>query len=525
MRIVRFEECDLEPSDAEFYKEFSKYNEASWWIALLFLMTVFCVFAISLDESLTENGSIREVSCIYNGLKSLNWNENETTRIFYPRIRVACIMYDYDINMFKNMTFEEALDIVNNMQDKPRLVHCSDPVSSNTFSWERSFFGTCKGYLYKQRIITFGNMGTALGSIVLGTVADIFGRKISLMISVGLHILGTNLQTLITDFDCVKFLTVIKGIGRAGIDLGLLLLLLEHAGKINRPYLIVYMKTLGSVGVFTGIYIKKHVLGYTRELRFILSVPSVMLLFYLFYVPESPRWYLSHCHKKKAWRILNKLGTHIEQLHFLPDINLNKCTVLKENMSFIVKSSKLMKTLPLGTYLLTFLVVAEFAKRQFLAINNLRPFSHHVILCFAKLFSYMYVLLPLMMLRRRLALIWFFSLISVQLFINLFTEPVGFYIVNALIMLCVHAVRNILTLYLAEVCPTCIRGSCLGIIVSVAYAGYTVHCFYEVATSLLERIFYFVAALIGIVIIWFLPEIKVVELPDYKRYRRDYKES
>lgn len=528
LRIVRFEECELEPTDAEFYKEFRKYNEFSCWIMLLFLMTVFCTFSLNMDDSVLENGSHREVSCTHNGLSDLQWLPNETAQIFYPQLKSACRMYDYNVSMFLDMSFAQAKEVVKDM-DTPELIHCSDPITDHSFSWHPSFIGTCKGYIHKQALIGSQYAGGVIGSIFLGIIADLWGRKLALIIAVCIHFLGTNLQPLFSNFSFVRCLTVGKGIGRAGIDLMLVLLLLEHAGRTNRSFLIVYMTTLGPIGLLMGINMKNRLYGYSTELKFLLSVPSVMFLFYIWYVPESPRWYLSHFHKKKAWIFLNKLGTPIDNLHFLQGIKLNMCTVFTQNVTYLIHSRKLLKIMLIGSYLLTFLVFAEYTKKQFLALSFLRPYSHHALVCLARMFSYMYILLPLMMLRRRLALLWFFLLISIQLFINIFTTTTGYYIVNALLLLCIHAVSNILGLYLAEVFPTCIRGTCLGMIKGFAFTIYTIYFINfgldPLVSTLQKNIICFSAALVAITVVWFLPEVRLDELPDYKRYRRDFQAS
>ncbi|GJQ83144.1 hypothetical protein Trydic_g15381 [Trypoxylus dichotomus] len=526
IRIVRFEECDLEPTDAEFYKEFSKYNEVSWWIVLLFLMTAFCHFSVKLDDSMEEHGSVREVSCIYDGLRALDWPIHDIIEVFYPDIGLACSIYGYNITELKLLPYEEALEKAHQMET-PELVCCSDPVDDKTFSWDPTFFGTCKAYLYKQRILGSRAVGIAIGSIILGFTADILGRKVALTISIGLYFLGTTTQTLFRNFIIVRMTTGIRGVGRAGIDQALQLLMLEHAGKVSRPYLVIYATALGSVGLLAGVDMKRNLQGYCKELRFILVIPSLIFLFYMWYVPESPRWYLSYCRKKKAWLVLHKLGTRIDQLHFLPDIQLGKIKLLTENMTFLCNSWKLLRIILLGTLLLTFVLFTEFSKTQYVTLKYLRPYSHHAILALARIFSFMYLLLPVMMLRRRLALLWFHSLISFQLFITLFIDDVIFYVINTLIFVCAHAARSILRLYLTEVFPTCIRGTSFGLIRCIAISFHAFYFSYDQRVShvktLLERLLYVFASLSTLIMIWFLPEIRLGELPDYKRYRRDYK--
>lgn len=501
----------------------------SLWIILIFILTCFCFFSLKVEEALHESVMYEEVSCTYVALSELHWEKEQTNSIFYPELRTACVMYDHNVSVFKNMAYEEARDVVAQMKEKPPLIYCSKEVTSKGFSWDLDFIGTCDGYLYKMRLIAMNHLGITLGCFPLGIVSDVWGRKVSLYISVGFYYMGACFQPLATNFDMMQTFAVLEGIGRAGLENALLLLLLEHSNQRNRAILVVYMMMFGPIAFQMGITMKLKVRGYWKELSYILLVPSLIFLFYLWYVPESPRWYLSFSKKSKAWQFLHSLGTPIEEYHFLPDVKINKYTLFVENMTYLFNSLKLIKILLMGSYLLSFLVFAELHKKQFLGLNYLKPFAHHCIVCTARVFSYMYVLQPLLMLRRQLALLWFLMLISIQLFINLFTTAEGFYIVNALVLLCLHAVQNILSLYFGEVFPTCLRGTAMGILESVAYGIYAFHFMYKLEGRFITRwvvnLLYFVVSCIAIVLVWFLPEVRLDELPDYKRYRRDFKEQ
>ncbi|GLT42559.1 hypothetical protein SLA2020_165520 [Shorea laevis] len=158
---------------------------------------------------------------------------------------------------------------------------------------EYSFFGS---------ILTFGAM---IGAITCGPIADIFGRKGAMRISCAFTIAG--------------WLAIYFSKGPLPLDIGRLatgygmgvfsyvvpVFIAEIAPKELRGALTALNQLMIVAGVSVS-FIVGTVLTW-RALALTGLIPSVILLFGLFFIPESPRWLAKTGHNKEFEGALQKL--------------------------------------------------------------------------------------------------------------------------------------------------------------------------------------------------------------------------
>ena len=142
-------------------------------------------------------------------------------------------------------------------------------------------------------IVAAGWVGVAFGTIVAGTLADRYGRKVMLLCSVLLFGLATAAGALITDMHQLLVLRTIDGFGIGGAIPTAATLLADFTPSRRRSRAVIFGMICMPVGTFLGGIIGSAVLPHLgwRSLFGINGALAILvsLLVWLF-VPESPRF-------------------------------------------------------------------------------------------------------------------------------------------------------------------------------------------------------------------------------------------
>ncbi|CAG5132593.1 unnamed protein product, partial [Candidula unifasciata] len=147
------------------------------------------------------------------------------------------------------------------------------------------------------RMILMG--GLLIGAIGTGVVADTIGRKLALMAMIALQCCSAIGVAFTDSFVLYVILRFITGISVSGLFLAVFVLGMELVGPSKRMFVGILVNIFWSLGVmFLG-----GIAYFIRDwnyLQMALSFPSLLLFTYWWLIPESPRWLLARGRDEEA---------------------------------------------------------------------------------------------------------------------------------------------------------------------------------------------------------------------------------
>ncbi|KAM5156977.1 solute carrier family 22 member 13-like [Mantella aurantiaca] len=150
--------------------------------------------------------------------------------------------------------------------------------------------------------------GLLIGSIIFGPLGDRIGRRPVILISMLLMMAFGVGAAFVSDFYVYTALRCVVGMAMSGILINNLVLVAEWVGSSQRAYATISGHVCFAVGqmVLAG-------LGYGirnwRLLQIVSSAPTGLLFFYIWTLPESPRWLLTKGKHERAKKILLKAAS------------------------------------------------------------------------------------------------------------------------------------------------------------------------------------------------------------------------
>ncbi|KAK7485174.1 hypothetical protein BaRGS_00023584 [Batillaria attramentaria] len=150
-------------------------------------------------------------------------------------------------------------------------------------------------------------LGTMFGVIVCGFISDRFGRKVPFYVGGLCQVAGgfgiAFTQSLIT-FNVCRF---ILGIARICVFLNGLVIGMELVGPQSRTFAAMAIEIVWCGGELLLVLFAYFIRNW-RWLEIALSIPSIVLLFYWWLIPESPRWLASRGREDEAMKVLERIA-------------------------------------------------------------------------------------------------------------------------------------------------------------------------------------------------------------------------
>ncbi|EDL83056.1 rCG44895, isoform CRA_b [Rattus norvegicus] len=151
------------------------------------------------------------------------------------------------------------------------------------------------------------NLGFFLGSLVVGYIADRFGRKLCLLVTTLVTSVSGVLTAVAPDYTSMLLFRLLQGMVSKGSWVSGYTLITEFVGSgYRRTTAILYQMafTVGLVGL-AGV---AYAIPDWRWLQLAVSLPTFLFLLYYWFVPESPRWLLSQKRTTRAVRIMEQIA-------------------------------------------------------------------------------------------------------------------------------------------------------------------------------------------------------------------------
>ncbi|XP_047414690.1 solute carrier family 22 member 2 [Sciurus carolinensis] len=151
------------------------------------------------------------------------------------------------------------------------------------------------------------NVGFFVGSVGIGYLADRFGRKFCLLVTILINAVSGVLMAVAPTYAWMLTFRLIQGlVSKAGWLIGYILIT-EFVGQSYRRTVGIFYQASFTVGllVLAGV---AYALPHWRWLQFVVTVPNFSFLLYYWCIPESPRWLISQNRNAKAMSIIKYIA-------------------------------------------------------------------------------------------------------------------------------------------------------------------------------------------------------------------------
>ncbi|KZC12278.1 PREDICTED: organic cation transporter protein [Dufourea novaeangliae] len=242
--------------------------------------------------------------CAVPSLTAANWTDEEIRNISSA---TSCTMYNYDYEHFVKIGYDRALEYKSN-NSLPQAIPCA--VRSFAHDFDRTSFVqdwdlVCDNTAARSSTHMALSLGKLLGSAFFGIFADKYGRKISYVIGIILLITSGPAGAVLPWYWGFMISRLFNGVSHAAIQYSSFTTLTEVANEKHRQWMGIAYNT----GYATGTVIVPgiaYLLHEWRHVQLAISLPALILLIHLWFMPESPRWLIAHNRRKEAKYLIEK---------------------------------------------------------------------------------------------------------------------------------------------------------------------------------------------------------------------------
>ena len=149
--------------------------------------------------------------------------------------------------------------------------------------------------------------GVMIGALILGSLADMIGRRKTLGICLSMMVLSTMASALVGDYVLYSALKFIDGFFCSGYILSCFVLINELIGSGKRGLVGNVLQGWFSIGILVyslAAYYVRH----WRRLTALSATLGLPLLGVVWYLPESPRWLLNQNRTEEGLRVLRRIA-------------------------------------------------------------------------------------------------------------------------------------------------------------------------------------------------------------------------
>ncbi|MDI6936049.1 sugar porter family MFS transporter, partial [Serratia sp. Se-PFBMAAmG] len=167
----------------------------------------------------------------------------------------------------------------------------------------------------QEWIVSAMMFGAAVGAIGSGWMSSHLGRKKSLMAGAILFVIGSLWSAMAVSPDMLIAARVVLGLAVGGASYTAPLYLSELAPEKIRGSMISLYQLMITIGILAA-YLSDTAFsdaGAWRWMLGVITIPAVLLLIGVFFLPNSPRWLAAKGDFRSAQRVLDRLRDTSEQ--------------------------------------------------------------------------------------------------------------------------------------------------------------------------------------------------------------------
>lgn len=243
---------------------------------------------------------------------------------------------------FTNNSILKSLDKCSYSDTNDTKYKCSEWVFDKSYyqdSLTEEWSMVCSNAHWRNNAQTIYFLGYLIGSIVMGILADKFGRRPVMLSSFIMMIVGScgvafgpqKTFGITASYIIYMISRFIIACGTRGINVTGFVLAMEMMGPKKRVFagiVIEYFFAIGQIILVAFAYTNNILFSSGwRTLAISLVIPTIPFLSYFFLLPESPRWLLSKNRQDEALQILEGVA------------KTNKTTLNKETWNSLIQTS------------------------------------------------------------------------------------------------------------------------------------------------------------------------------------------
>lgn len=200
---------------------------------------------------------------------------------------------------------------------------------------------------WKRSLITsILSAGTFFGAIIAGDLADFFGRRITIIAGCFIFSVGVILQTIATGLALLVVGRLVAGFGVGFVSAIIILYMSEVAPKKVRGAIVAGYQFCITIGILLASCVTYATQNRddTGSYRIPISIQvlwAMILALGLFFLPESPRYFIKKGNLDQATRSLSRLRGEPEGSEYIQ----------QELAEIIANHEYEMKVIPQGSYL------------------------------------------------------------------------------------------------------------------------------------------------------------------------------
>ena len=205
----------------------------------------------------------------------------------------------------------------------------------------------------QEWVVSSMMFGAAVGAVGSGWLNFRIGRKYSLMIGAVLFVVGSLCSAFAPDVEILIVSRVLLGLAVGIASYTAPIYLSEIAPEKIRGSMISMYQLMITIGILAA-YLSDTAFSYTGAWRWMLGVitiPAVLLLIGVFFLPDSPRWLAARGSDEKARRVLEKLRDTSEQAKNELDEIRESLKVKQSGWALFVNNKNFRRAVYLGVLL------------------------------------------------------------------------------------------------------------------------------------------------------------------------------
>jgi SP family galactose:H+ symporter-like MFS transporter len=166
------------------------------------------------------------------------------------------------------------------------------------------------GHVALEIVTSWVTLGAMFGSLAGGYVADLFGRKRTLLAAAALFIIGALVQAFAPNVPILVFGRLVAGFGVGVAAVAAPLYAAELAPAAQRGRYVSSYQLAITVGIFVAYFVNQALAGPDgwRMMLGVAAVPGALLALAVLIAVESPRWFAKVGRREDALRTLVALG-------------------------------------------------------------------------------------------------------------------------------------------------------------------------------------------------------------------------
>lgn len=205
----------------------------------------------------------------------------------------------------------------------------------------------------QEWVVSSMMFGAAVGAVGSGWLNFRIGRKYSLMIGAILFVVGSLFSAFAPDVEILILSRVLLGLAVGIASYTAPIYLSEIAPEKIRGSMISMYQLMITIGILAA-YLSDTAFSYTGAWRWMLGVitiPAILLLIGVFFLPDSPRWLAARGSDEKARRVLEKLRDTSEQAKSELDEVRESLKVKQSGWALFINNKNFRRAVYLGVLL------------------------------------------------------------------------------------------------------------------------------------------------------------------------------